>query len=124
LGEPFHVAALLQRKLLGLPALVLGAAAGTTTAAEGPGLVARGVVGGRRSAHRTGLADRPGTDRGRAAVRTAVEADTNRLAQGPWAVLGDVGCDRLAELLTPVRRAVIAAGDWPPHNPIGVPDPD
>jgi hypothetical protein len=38
-------------------------------------------------------------------------------------VLGNVGCDRLAELLTPVRRAVIAAGDWPAHNPIGVPDP-
>jgi hypothetical protein len=121
-----HLAALLQRELLGLPALVLTAAAGTTPAewlqkargwspedwAEARGaLTERGwLAGGELTAE--GLA-----------IRTAVEADTDRLALGPWAALGDVGCDRLAELLTPVRRAVIAAGDWPAHNPIGVPDP-
>jgi hypothetical protein len=42
----------------------------------------------------------------------------------PWRALGDVGCDRLAELLAPVRRAVVAAGDWPSGNPIGVPEVD
>jgi hypothetical protein len=121
-----HLAALLQRELLGLPALVLTAAAGTTPAewlqkargwspedwAEAQGALAeRGwLAGGQLTAE--GLA-----------IRTAVEADTDRLALGPWAALGDVGCDRLAELLTPVRRAVIVAGDWPAHNPIGVPDP-
>jgi hypothetical protein len=121
-----HVAALLQRELLGLPALVLTAAAGTTPAewlqkARGwsseewaeatDALTERGwLAGGQLTAE--GLA-----------IRTSVEADTDRLALGPWAALGDVGCDGLAELLAPVRRAVIAAGDWPARNPIGVPDP-
>ena len=57
------------------------------------------------------------------AMTAAVEADTDRLALGAWRELGDVGCDRLAELLGPVRRAVVAAGDWATGNPIGVPDP-
>ena len=47
------------------------------------------------------------------AVRAAVEDDTDRLARGPWAALGAAGCDRLAELLVPVRHAVVAIGDWP-----------
>jgi hypothetical protein len=122
-----HLAALLQRGLLGLPALVLSAAAGTTAAewlqkARGwspqewagaaEALTERGwLSGGELSAE--GLA-----------VRAGVEADTDRLALGPWTELGDVGCDRLAELLLPVRRAVIAAGEWPAHNPIGAPEPD
>jgi hypothetical protein len=121
-----HLAAMLKRELLGLPALVLSAAAGTTSAdwlqkARGwspedwtgaaEALTERGwLAGGKLTAE--GLA-----------TRTAVEADTDRLALGPWVALGDVGCDRLAELLAPVRRAVIAAGDWPARNPIGVPDP-
>jgi hypothetical protein len=120
-----HLAALLQRQLLGLPALVLAAAAGATSAewlqrARGwtaedwavaaEALAARGLLaGGELTAE--GLA-----------VRAAVEADTDRLALRPWQVLGDVGCDRLEELLAPVRRAVVAAGDWPAGNPIGVPD--
>jgi hypothetical protein len=57
------------------------------------------------------------------AMTAAVEADTDRLALGPWRALGDARCDRLGELLTPVRRAVVAAGDWATGNPIGVPDP-
>ena len=52
-----------------------------------------------------------------------VEADTDRLALGPWQALGDAACDRLAELLTPIRRTVVAAGEWPTGNPIGVPEP-
>jgi hypothetical protein len=57
------------------------------------------------------------------AMVAAVEADTDRLALGPWQALGAAECDRLAELLTPMRRAVVAAGDWPDANPIGVPEP-
>jgi hypothetical protein len=53
----------------------------------------------------------------------AIEGDTDRLALRPWQALGDARCDRLAELLTPVRRAVVAAGLWPAANPIGAPDP-
>ena len=122
-----HLAALLQRELLGLPSLVLAAAAGATAAdwlqrargwspdewaAAADQLAGRGLLAGG-SLTAEGLA-----------IRAAVEADTDRLALGPWAALGDAGCDRLAELLAPVRRAVIAAGDWPAHNPIGVPEPD
>jgi hypothetical protein len=55
-------------------------------------------------------------------MTAAVEADTDRLALGPWRELGDVRCERLAELLAPVRRSVIASGDWATGNPIGVPD--
>jgi hypothetical protein len=121
-----HLAALLQREVIGLPALVLSAAAGTT-AAEWLQR-ARGwspeewAEAADALTERGWLADGELTAEG-LAIRTAVEADTDRLALGPCAALGDVGCDRLAELLTPVRRAVVAAGDWPAHNPIGVPDP-
>jgi hypothetical protein len=73
-------------------------------------------------AERRWLDDDGLTDQGRAVV-AAVEADTDRLAQDPWRALGDAGCDRLAELLAPVRRRVVAAGEWPAGNPIGVPEP-
>ena len=121
-----HLAVLLQQDLLGLPALMLTAAAGTTSAewlqkargwspAQWAGcaedLTGRGL-----------LADGELTADG-VALRAAVEADTDRLAQGPWTALGEAGRDRLAGLLTSVRRAVVAAGDWPPQNPIGVPEP-
>jgi hypothetical protein len=119
-----HLATLLQHGLLGLPALVLSAAAGTTSAdwlQKARGWSAEEWAdAGAVLADRGWLADGALTAQG-LAIRADVEADTDRLAQGPWAALGDVGCDRLAELLVPVRRAVIAAGDWPAHNPIGVP---
>jgi hypothetical protein len=121
-----HLAVLLERELIGLPALVLAAAAGLTAAdwlqrargwspeewaAAEEALTGVGwLAGGRLTA--AGLA-----------IRTAVEADTDRLARGPWDALGEDGCERLAELLAPVRRAVVAVGDWPAHNPIGVPEP-
>jgi glutathione S-transferase len=57
------------------------------------------------------------------AMTAAIEVDTDRLARAPWAALGDARCDRLAELLVPVRRAVVTGGAWPDRNPIGVPDP-
>ena len=119
-----HLALLLERELLGLPALVLSAAAGTTSAewlqrargwdpaewtAAADALTDRGLLAGGEL-----------TAEGRA-VRAAVEADTDRLAAGPWTALGPDGCERLAELLAPVRVAIVAAGDWPAHNPIGVP---
>ena len=121
-----HLASLLQHGLLGLPALVLAAAAGTTSAewlqrargwspeewsACADELAGRGLLTGGEL-----------TAQGRA-VRAAVEEDTDRLADGRWAALGEAGSARLAELLTPVRQAVVAAGDWPAHNPIGVPEP-
>ncbi|MGY5884543.1 SCO6745 family protein [Modestobacter lacusdianchii] len=121
-----HLAALLHRQLLGLPALVLAAAAGTTEAAwlqraRGWSPEQWAACAERLTADGL-LADGQLTAPG-AALRAEVEADTDRLARGPWAALGTSGCERLAELLLPVRRAVVAAGEWPERNPIGVPDP-
>lgn len=121
-----HTVALVQREVDGVEAHVLAAAAGRADRAwlqkargwdddAWDGAVAR--LTGRRW-----LADGELTPEGLAMV-TAIEADTDRLALGPWQALGAPGCDRLAELLRPVRRAVIAAGNWPAGNPIGVPDP-
>ena len=120
-----HLAVLLGRELLGLPSLVLSAAAGTTSAewlqkARGWSPAEWDAAAGELS-DRGWLAGGALTDEG-VALRTAVEADTDRLASRPWAALGEDGCERLARLLAPVRRAVVAAGEWPAHNPIGVPD--
>jgi hypothetical protein len=121
-----HNAALLQRGVDGVGAHVLAAGAGRSTrewlqrargwdddewddAAER--LARRGWLDGNELSAE-GLA-----------MVAAIEADTDRLALGPWQALGDPGCDRLAELLGPVRRAVVASGDWPAHNPIGAPEP-
>jgi hypothetical protein len=119
-----HLATLMQHGLLGLPALVLSAAAGTTSAdwlQKARGWSADEWTDAAAALTQRGwVVDGELTAEG-AALRAAVEADTDRLAQAPWAALGEAGCDRLAELLVPVRRAVLAAGDWPPRNPIGVP---
>ncbi len=121
-----HNAALLQRGISGVRAHVLAAAAGRS---EREWLMrARGwddAAWDAAADELTGrgwLAGEELTVDG-AAIVAAVEADTDRLALGPWRELGDVRCDRLAELLGPVRRAVLAAGLWPDRNPIGVPDP-
>jgi len=121
-----HNAALLEREVDGVAAHVLAAAAGRTSCewlqrARGwdddawdvavEALTARGWLEGEEL-----------SAEGLARV-AAIEDDTDRLALAPWRVLGDAGCDRLAELLAPVRRAVVAAGEFPDRNPIGVPDP-
>jgi hypothetical protein len=122
-----HTVALVQREVDGVAAHVLAAAAGRSgrewlMRARGWDDAAwEGAV--ERLAERRWLADGGLTAEGLAMV-AAIEADTDRLALRPWQALGDAGCDRLAQLLTPVRRAVVAAGDWPSGNPIGVPDPD
>ena len=121
-----HNAALLEREVDGVAAHVLAAAAGRSTRewlqrargwdddawdAAVEALTARGWLE-EEELSAEGLA-----------LVAAVEADTDRLALAPWRALGDARCDRLAELLAPVRRAVVAAGEFPDRNPIGVPDP-
>jgi hypothetical protein len=121
-----HNAALLDREVSGVGAHVLAAAAGRTErewlqrargwddeawTAAAEELSARGWLDGEELSAE-GLA-----------MGTAIEADTDRLALGPWRALGDAGCDRLAELLVPLRRAVVTAGLFPDRNPIGAPDP-
>jgi hypothetical protein len=121
-----HNAALLQREVSGLQAHVLAAAAGRSSREWLQR--ARGWADDEWDPAAAGLTERGWLEDGELtaeglAMTAAVEADTDRLAVGPWRELGDVGCDRVAELLAPVRRAVVAAGDWASGNPIGVPDP-
>jgi hypothetical protein len=121
-----HNAALLQRDISGLEAHVLAVAAGRTTREWLT--AARGWDDAAWDAAAAALTERGWLEDGDLsaeglAMTAAVEADTDRLALAPWRALGDAGCDRLAALLAPVRRAVVAAGDWATGNPIGVPDP-
>jgi hypothetical protein len=122
-----HVVALAQREIDGVGAHVLAAAAGRSSRewlqkARGWDDAAwDGAV--TELTDRGWLADGELTAAGLAMV-AAVEADTDRLALAPWRALGDAGCDRLAELLSPIRRAVVTAGEWPSGNPIGAPDPE
>lgn len=122
-----HNVALLQREVDGTAAHVLAAAAGRSTRewlsrARGWDDAAWETAT-ERLASRHWLDDGELTAEGLAMV-AAIEADTDRLALGPWQALGDARCDRLAELLAPLRRAVVAAGEWPAGNPIGAPDPE
>jgi hypothetical protein len=122
-----HNVGLAEREIDGVGAHVLAAAAGRST--RGWLQKARGWddaawdAGIEQLTARGWLDDEGLTAEGLTTV-AAVEADTDRLALGPWRALGDAGCDRLAALLLPVRRAVVAAGEWPAGNPIGVPDPE
>ncbi|WP_345413177.1 SCO6745 family protein [Actinomycetospora chlora] len=59
------------------------------------------------------------TDAGRAG-HAAIEETTDRLAAGPWRVLGRERTDRLAELLEPLSAAVVAGHAFPPGNPVGL----
>ena len=121
-----HVVALVQREIDGVTAHVLAAAAGRS---DREWLMrARGWDDAAWEDAVARLGERRWMDQGELtaeglAMVAAVEADTDRLALAPWQALSDVGCDRLAGLLTPVRQAVVAAGDWPTGNPIGAPEP-
>jgi hypothetical protein len=121
-----HNAALLQREVDGVGAHVLAAAAGRSSREwlqRARGWDDDAWDGAVEALTRRGWLDGDRLSAEGLAMVAAIEADTDRLALGPWQALGDRGCDRLAELLTPVRRAVVAAGDWPAHNPIGAPEP-
>ncbi len=122
-----HNAALLQREVDGVSAHVLAAVAGRTPRewlqrARGWGDAAWDEAVERLTSR--GWLDGSELSAEGLAMVAAIEADTDRLALAPWRALGDVGCDRLAELLGPIRRSLLAAGLWPDHNPIGAPDPD
>jgi hypothetical protein len=121
-----HNAALLQREVSGLQAHVLVAAQGRSTREWL--MRARGWSDEEWDDAVAALVARDWLEEGELsaegmAMTAAIEADTDRLALAPWRALGDPRCDRLGELLAPVRRAVVAAGDWATGNPIGVPDP-
>jgi hypothetical protein len=122
-----HVVALLQREVDGVSAHVLAAAAGRSS--RDWLMRARGWDDAAWDEAVARLTERGWLDEDELsaeglAMVAAIEADTDRLALAPWRALGDARCDRLGELLAPVRRAVVAAGEWPDHNPIGAPDPE
>ncbi|SDC97526.1 hypothetical protein SAMN05660690_3158 [Geodermatophilus telluris] len=119
-----HTVALVGREVSGVGAHVLVAAAGRVDREwlqkargwdDDAWSAARDELAGR------GWLDGDGLSAEGLAMVTAIEADTDRLALAPWRALGDPRCDRLAELLVPVRRAVVTAGLFPDRNPIGVP---
>ncbi len=118
-----HNAALLEREVSGVAAHVLVAAAGRVDRewlqrARGWDDDAWDTAAARLTDR--GWLDGDGLSAEGLAMTTAIEADTDRLALGPWRAIGDVHCDRLAELLAPARLALVAAGLFPDRNPIGV----
>ena len=58
-----------------------------------------------------------------AEARAAIELRTDEAAVGPWRVLGEDGCDRLAALVQPILDALAEAGAVPYPNPMGLPRP-
>ncbi len=120
-----HIAALVTHELDPVEALVLHAASGE--AAEDVLRTTRGwpdeawEAGVSRLVARGWLADDrvpgPGvpalTSEG-AAARAGIEADTDRLAAGPYEALGEEGCAELRALARPFSRAVVAAAGFGP----------
>jgi hypothetical protein len=54
-------------------------------------------------------------------AHAAIEADTDRMAEGPTRALGEEGLDELLGILRPLATALAATGTIPFPNPIGVP---
>jgi len=54
------------------------------------------------------------------ALRAAVERRTDELAAAPWLALGVADADRLAELVRPLSRQIVATGALPMPNPMGL----
>jgi len=108
-----HVAALLLAGLTGLQAMILHGASGQANggflrasrgwsreewAAEAESLRSRGLMAGDELTAE-------GHD-----LRARIEAETDRLAAPAYAVLGEAGCERLAELARPLSRTLVKAG--------------
>lgn len=119
-----HVAALVSSCIGPVAAMVLKAAAGESDA----DLLREGRkwdLGAWRAAEEDlrsrGLLDAGGalTADG-AALREAVEARTDAAAEQPWQVLGETASLRLAALLEPLARQVLATRLIPSGNPVGL----
>ena len=123
-----HIAALVAAGLDGRQALVTMAATGAVPKAM---LQAARGLGRRRLGRRGRRADRAGMDqrgrhahRGGTADRQQIEDLTDLLAAEPWERLGDPRTESLRAVLTPIARAIAAAGAVPVPNPIGLPPPE
>ncbi|AOR36076.1 hypothetical protein BFF78_37990 [Streptomyces fodineus] len=108
-----HVACLLSEGVGGLEALILHAATGEVPVdflkasrawPEEEWAAAQERLRGR------GLLDGDSLSPEGADLRRHIEDRTDRLALPAYAVLGDAGCERLAELASPFGRAIAEAG--------------
>ncbi len=118
-----HVAALLTAGLDPAEALVMFAAGGAVEAEQlrlrrgwseqewtdaGERLAGRGLYDG-------GAVTAAGRD-----LLVEVEAHTDRLADVPWAAVGDERAERLVELVSPLVAAIIAGEGFLADNPMGL----
>ncbi|HEX5401171.1 MAG TPA: hypothetical protein VFX16_02575, partial [Pseudonocardiaceae bacterium] len=53
-------------------------------------------------------------------LRAWVEDRTDQAASAPWRALGQAACARLAELMTPLARRIVAGNDVMRTNPMGL----
>jgi hypothetical protein len=119
-----HVAVLVSRRVGPVEAMVLKAASGESDGAmlrEGRKWDAATWQRAEADLRARGWIDDVGrlTPRG-AAERDAIEAETDAAAEGPWRAVGRDATVRLAELLTPLARDVLASGVIPSGNPVGL----
>ncbi|UXY23282.1 hypothetical protein N8I84_34735 [Streptomyces cynarae] len=119
-----HVAVLVSRGVGPVEAMVLKAAAGESDGAllrEGRKWDAASWQGTEALLRERGWIDGGGRLTGAgAAERDAIEEATDAAAEGPWRALGHDATTRLAELLAPLARTVVASGVIPSGNPVGV----
>ncbi|WP_258055075.1 hypothetical protein [Streptomyces sp. Ru71] len=119
-----HVAALVGSGIGPVAAMVLKAAAGESDAAllrEGRKWDLATWQATQETLRARGLLDAAGalTAEG-TALREAVEARTDAAAEQPWRALGEPATLRLATLLEPLARRVLAGRLIPPGNPVGL----
>jgi hypothetical protein len=118
-----HLAALLVAGLDPVEALVSFAAIGAAPVErfESRGWSSQEWAAARDRLAGRGLVDADGgaTQAGRA-LRDRVERHTDRLAAGPWQLLGPDGVDRLAGLLGDFWVAVLASGLLPKETTLGI----
>lgn len=118
-----HVAALQAAGLDPCESLVSFAAVG---AAPAEIFASRGWTGEEWDAARDRLIargwmhpDGSPTDSGRKG-RDEIERRTDELAAGPWRALGPARAGRLAQLVVPVMRAIVASGMLPRQSTLGI----
>ena len=122
-----HVAALVTAGLDGIEAHVSAVAAGSASRdAIEPN---RGWSAEEWAAAETRLRDRrlleadgSLTPQGRE-LRLGIERITDEVSMRPWGALGPDGAERVALLLGPPVRAILATGIIPFPNPMGLPEP-
>lgn len=123
-----HVAALVSRGVRPAEAHWVKIAAGETDAeslAVSRGFPEEEWQAGRDGLLARGWIDAAGTltDTGRR-EHEAVERATDRAAEQPWVSLGPAAAARLLAVLDPIARAVLATGQIPAWNPVGLPVDD